>query len=144
MAQNIKTTVPYISHLIKSYDKHYIYKKQLEPVIALAEQSLMSISDTNQMSINKKQFNSHQKMGSRVINDNVEGQHYFTNMNLVGLNIRANSQNARNNEQDQANVDRFQAETDKILDELEEQPQSTREKHARRVKREKKHSLIKN
>lgn len=36
MAQNIKTTVPYISHLIKSYDKHYIYKKQLEPVIALA------------------------------------------------------------------------------------------------------------
>lgn len=29
MAENIKTTVPYISHLIKSYDKHYIYKKQL-------------------------------------------------------------------------------------------------------------------
>lgn len=29
MAKNIKTTVPYLSHLIKSYDKHYIYKKEL-------------------------------------------------------------------------------------------------------------------
>lgn len=37
IAQNIKSTVPYISHLIKSYDKHYIYKKQLEPVVAIDE-----------------------------------------------------------------------------------------------------------
>jgi hypothetical protein len=37
IAENIKTTVPYISHLIKSYDKHYIYKKQLEPVVAIDE-----------------------------------------------------------------------------------------------------------
>jgi hypothetical protein len=47
MADNIKTTVPYISHLIKSYDKHYIYKKQLEPVIAIAEESLISVSEAN-------------------------------------------------------------------------------------------------
>ena len=47
MAENIKTTVPYISHLIKSYDKHYIYKKQLEPVMAIAEESLISVSEAN-------------------------------------------------------------------------------------------------
>lgn len=74
MAQNIKTTVPYISHLIKSYDKHYIYKKQLDPVIAIAEEeSLMSISDTNQMSLNKRDFvqnssnHSQQKGNSRMM-----------------------------------------------------------------------------
>lgn len=47
IAQNIKSTVPYISHLIKSYDKHYIYKKQLEPVVAIDEESLISINDFN-------------------------------------------------------------------------------------------------
>jgi hypothetical protein len=29
IAQNIKSTVPYLSHLIKSYQKHYIERKQL-------------------------------------------------------------------------------------------------------------------
>ena len=47
IAQNIKSTVPYISHLIKSYDKHYIYKKQLEPVVAIDEESQISINDFN-------------------------------------------------------------------------------------------------
>lgn len=145
MAQNIKTTVPYISHLIKSYDKHYIYKKQLEPVIALAEESLMSISDTNQMSINKKDFGVHNKIGSRVLNDDVQGEHYFTNTNLAALNARTISQNAKSNENDQYNNERFQTEqANKILNDVEQQPLSTREKHARRVKRQKKHSLIKN
>lgn len=45
MSKNIKTQVPYISHLIKSYDKHYIYKKQLEPIQAIIEESAMSVSE---------------------------------------------------------------------------------------------------
>ena len=44
MSQNIKSTVPYISHLIKSYDKHYIYKKQLEPIQAIVDESAMEAS----------------------------------------------------------------------------------------------------
>lgn len=47
IAENIKTTVPYISHLIKSYDKHYIYKKQLEPVVAIDEESILSTNEFN-------------------------------------------------------------------------------------------------
>lgn len=34
------------------------------------------------------------KAESRVLNDDAEGDHYFTNTNLVGLNIRSSSQNA--------------------------------------------------
>lgn len=45
MAQNIKSTVPYISHLIKSYDKHYIYKKQLEPIMAIVDESALEVSE---------------------------------------------------------------------------------------------------
>jgi hypothetical protein len=36
MARNIKTTVPYITHIIRSYEKHYIkQKKVLEPIAAI-------------------------------------------------------------------------------------------------------------
>lgn len=38
MARNIKTTVPYITHIIRSYEKHYIkHKKVLEPIAAIVE-----------------------------------------------------------------------------------------------------------
>lgn len=40
MARNIKTTVPYITHIIRSYDKHYIKKKVLEPIAAIEESAL--------------------------------------------------------------------------------------------------------
>lgn len=60
----------------------------------------MSISDTNQMSINKKEFTPYNKKESRMLNnDDAEGEHYFTNTNLAGINIRTNSQNARISEQ---------------------------------------------
>ena len=45
MSKNIKFTVPYLSHLIQSYDKHYIYKKELEPIAAIVEESALSITD---------------------------------------------------------------------------------------------------
>lgn len=38
MARNIKVTVPYIAHIIKSYEKHYIKKKKaLEPIAAIVD-----------------------------------------------------------------------------------------------------------
>lgn len=45
MARNIKTTVPYITHIIRSYEKHYIkQKKVLEPIAAIVEESALSIN----------------------------------------------------------------------------------------------------
>ena len=36
MAKNIKTTVPYLTHIIRSYEKHYIkQKKVLEKITAI-------------------------------------------------------------------------------------------------------------
>jgi hypothetical protein len=36
MTQNIRTTVPYITHILRSYQKHYIDQKQvLEPIVAI-------------------------------------------------------------------------------------------------------------
>jgi hypothetical protein len=47
MARNIKTTVPYITHIIRSYEKHYIkQKKVLEPIAAIVEESALSINES--------------------------------------------------------------------------------------------------
>lgn len=51
MARNIKTTVPYITHIIRSYEKHYIkHKKVLEPIAAIVEESALSLNE----SVNEK------------------------------------------------------------------------------------------
>lgn len=51
MARNIKTTVPYITHIIRSYEKHYIkHKKILEPIAAIVEESALSLNE----SVNEK------------------------------------------------------------------------------------------
>lgn len=44
MARNIKTTVPYITHIIRSYDKHYITMKVLEPIVATGEESALDVT----------------------------------------------------------------------------------------------------
>lgn len=45
MAKNLKTTIPYITHIIRSYEKHYINKKKiLEPINAIADESAVSIN----------------------------------------------------------------------------------------------------
>ena len=44
IGENIKTTIPYLSHLIKSYEKHYIHKKELEPIQAIVEESAISVT----------------------------------------------------------------------------------------------------
>ena len=86
MAENIKTTVPYISHLIKSYDKHYIYKKQLEPVIAIAEESLISVSEINIIKPQNKKIE-------------IDEDHYYTyngshpQSNGYGSNLEGQNQN---------------------------------------------------
>jgi hypothetical protein len=47
MARNIKTTVPYITHIIRSYEKHYIkHKKVLEPIAAIVEESALSLNES--------------------------------------------------------------------------------------------------
>lgn len=52
MARNIKTTVPYITHIIRSYEKHYIkHKKVLEPIAAIVEESALSVNE----SLNEKE-----------------------------------------------------------------------------------------
>ena len=49
MARNIKTTVPYITHIIRSYEKHYIkQKKILEPIAAIVEESALSLNESKQ------------------------------------------------------------------------------------------------
>lgn len=47
MSRNIKTTVPYITHIIRSYEKHYIkQKKVLEPIAAIFEESALSLNES--------------------------------------------------------------------------------------------------
>jgi len=47
MARNIKITVPYLTHIIRSYEKHYIkQKKVLEQITAIVEESALSINES--------------------------------------------------------------------------------------------------
>lgn len=41
---NIQAPIPYLTHMIKSYDKHYVFKKKLEEIAALGEESLLETS----------------------------------------------------------------------------------------------------
>ena len=54
MARNIKSTVPYITHIIRSYEKHYIKnKKILEPIAAIVEESALSLNSSISVRKNK-------------------------------------------------------------------------------------------
>lgn len=66
MAQNIKSTVPYISHLIKSYDKHYIYKKQLEPIIAIGDESAIEASSVIDKKVSIVEEDNYYQNGSSI------------------------------------------------------------------------------
>ena len=37
ISANIQAPIPYLSHMIKSYDKHYVFKKKLEEIVAYDE-----------------------------------------------------------------------------------------------------------
>ena len=41
---NIQVPIPYLSHMIKSYDKHYVFKKKLEEIVAIIDESVMETS----------------------------------------------------------------------------------------------------
>ena len=56
MARNIKSTVPYITHIIRSYEKHYIkHKKILEPIAAIVEESAISLNSSISVRVNKEE-----------------------------------------------------------------------------------------
>ncbi len=39
MSRVVKHTIPYINHIVKSYEKNYIKEKKLEQINAIAEES---------------------------------------------------------------------------------------------------------
>lgn len=41
VSKNIQATIPYLTHIIKSYDKHYVFKKKLEEIQANQDESLL-------------------------------------------------------------------------------------------------------
>jgi imidazoleglycerol phosphate dehydratase HisB len=38
---NIQAPIPYLTHMIKSYDKHYVFKKKLEEIAAIGDESCL-------------------------------------------------------------------------------------------------------
>lgn len=41
VSANIQSPIPYLTHMIKSYDKHYVFKKKLEEIIAIGDESVL-------------------------------------------------------------------------------------------------------
>ena len=37
ISDNIQAPIPYLTHMIKSYDKHYVFKKKLEEIVAIID-----------------------------------------------------------------------------------------------------------
>ena len=44
VSANIQSPIPYLTHMIKSYDKHYVIKKKLEEIIAIGDESVLEMS----------------------------------------------------------------------------------------------------
>ena len=44
VAKNINSKVPYLTHIIRSYEKHYIMNKPLPIIHSIAEESIGSIA----------------------------------------------------------------------------------------------------
>lgn len=44
VSTNIQTVIPYLTHMIKSYDKHYVFKKKLQEITALGDESVLEMS----------------------------------------------------------------------------------------------------
>lgn len=60
ISSNIQSPIPYLTHMIKSYDKHYVFKKKLEEIVAINDESVVeasSIVNPNSSNINSKIVN---------------------------------------------------------------------------------------
>ena len=44
ISTNIQAPIPYLTHMIKSYDKHYVFKKKLEEIVAYVDESAIQAS----------------------------------------------------------------------------------------------------
>jgi hypothetical protein len=44
ISSNIQSPIPYLTHMIKSYDKHYVFKKKLEEIVAINDESVVEVS----------------------------------------------------------------------------------------------------
>lgn len=47
ISANIQAPIPFLSHMIKSYDKHYVFKKKLEEIVAYDESMIEPSSIIN-------------------------------------------------------------------------------------------------
>lgn len=55
ISSNIQSPIPYLTHMIKSYDKHYVFKKKLEEIVAINDESVVEMSSIiNPSGINSK------------------------------------------------------------------------------------------
>jgi len=54
VTENIQTLIPYLSHIIKSYDKHYIFKKKLDEIMAIPEESILEGSKISAIRVNSR------------------------------------------------------------------------------------------
>ena len=44
VSKSIQFPIPYLTHIIRSYEKHYIINKPLEKIVAIPDESLLSVT----------------------------------------------------------------------------------------------------
>ncbi len=72
ISSNIQSPIPYLTHMIKSYDKHYVFKKKLEEIVAINDESVVeasSIVNPNSSNINSKIVNNKMSAQERDYGD---------------------------------------------------------------------------
>lgn len=65
VSRHIQSVIPYLIHIIKSFDKHYLKKKELEPIAAINEESQMSLLNESAQEYlpEEKIYNDYMKKG---------------------------------------------------------------------------------
>ncbi len=76
MARHIKAEVPYLGHIIKSYAKHYLKKKVLEPITDILEESEMTVNlteyEVNQHSLQSQEAEDVYQTAQRAFSNKAE------------------------------------------------------------------------